>query len=119
MQQPERLNAARHPRRQQALPARVPGRQRHPLRPRQRTLRGLRVQRPGVRGRRAVRDARARLRGAVRRAAETPSISLRRDNLKNWRDRTTAHEQVLDIMRDTGNTDLVRSRRSTSSCTTT
>lgn len=43
----------------------------------------------------------------VRRAAETPSISLRRDNLKNWRDRTTAHEQVLDIMRDTGNTDLV------------
>jgi len=36
-----------------------------------------------------------------------PSISLRRDRLRNWHDRLAAHANVLDIMRKTGDPHLV------------
>ncbi|MYS79944.1 glycosyltransferase family 2 protein [Embleya scabrispora] len=43
----------------------------------------------------------------VRRRSAAPSISLRRDQLKNWQDRLKAHTHVLKTMRATGETRLV------------
>ncbi|MEV6118395.1 glycosyltransferase family 2 protein [Streptomyces sp. NPDC052109] len=43
----------------------------------------------------------------VRYGTGQPSISLRRDRIQNWQDRVTAHRQVLEIMRDSGQRDLL------------
>lgn len=43
----------------------------------------------------------------VRYGTGRASISLRRDRIQNWRDRVTAHRHVLEIMRDSGEGDLL------------
>ncbi|WP_031227155.1 glycosyltransferase family 2 protein [Streptomyces roseochromogenus] len=43
----------------------------------------------------------------VRYGTGRASISLRRDRIQNWQDRVTAHQQVLEIMRDSGDRDLL------------
>ncbi|MEU0938634.1 MULTISPECIES: glycosyltransferase family 2 protein [unclassified Embleya] len=43
----------------------------------------------------------------VRRRTSKPSISLRRDRIRNWQDRVRAHADVVEIMRDTGDEHLV------------
>ncbi|WP_369386635.1 glycosyltransferase family 2 protein [Streptomyces sp. CG1] len=43
----------------------------------------------------------------VRYGTGQASISLRRDRIQNWQDRVAAHQQVLDIMRDSGDQDLL------------
>ncbi|MFE8944584.1 glycosyltransferase family 2 protein [Streptomyces sp. NPDC007856] len=43
----------------------------------------------------------------VRYGTGRASISLRRDRIQNWQDRVTAHQQVLEIMRDSGDQDLL------------
>ncbi|MFI6583684.1 glycosyltransferase family 2 protein [Embleya sp. NPDC050493] len=43
----------------------------------------------------------------VRRKAAVQSISLRRDELRNWRDRLAAHSRVTATMRETGTQKLV------------
>ncbi|MGW2649831.1 glycosyltransferase [Streptomyces sp. NPDC001393] len=43
----------------------------------------------------------------VRYGTGQASISLRRDRIQNWQDRVAAHQQVLEIMRDSGERDLL------------
>lgn len=43
----------------------------------------------------------------VRYGTGQASISLRRDRIRNWQDRVTAHQQVLEIMRDSGERELL------------
>ncbi|MCQ4083136.1 glycosyltransferase [Streptomyces sp. RB6PN25] len=43
----------------------------------------------------------------VRYGTGRASISLRRDRITNWQDRVAAHQQVLDIMRDSGAQELL------------
>ncbi|MBV9022437.1 MAG: glycosyltransferase family 2 protein [Streptomycetaceae bacterium] len=43
----------------------------------------------------------------VRYGTAQASISLRRDRITNWQDRVAAHQQVLDIMRDSGEEELL------------
>ncbi|MGW4562405.1 glycosyltransferase family 2 protein [Streptomyces sp. NPDC004561] len=43
----------------------------------------------------------------VRYGAGQASISLRRDRIQNWQDRVAAHQQVLEIMRASGDRDLL------------
>jgi hypothetical protein len=43
----------------------------------------------------------------VRYGTGQASISLRRDRITNWQDRVAAHQQVLDIMRDSGDAELL------------
>ncbi|WBO68739.1 glycosyltransferase family 2 protein [Streptomyces camelliae] len=43
----------------------------------------------------------------VRYGTGRASISLRRDRIQNWQDRVTAHQQVMEIMRDSGDQDLL------------
>lgn len=43
----------------------------------------------------------------VRYGTGQASISLRRDRIQNWQDRVTAHQQVLEIVRDSGDEDLL------------
>ncbi|MYW01602.1 glycosyltransferase [Streptomyces sp. SID3343] len=42
----------------------------------------------------------------VRRGATNPSISLRRDGIRNWLDRVEAHRCVVDILRTAGHEEL-------------
>jgi hypothetical protein len=44
----------------------------------------------------------------VRHNAATPSISLRRDQIANWRDRVRAHQQAVAALRAAGNDSLAR-----------
>ncbi|QHA08095.1 glycosyltransferase [Streptomyces broussonetiae] len=43
----------------------------------------------------------------VRYGTGQASISLRRDRIQNWQDRVNAHQQVLEIMRGSGDQDLL------------
>ncbi|MEU7305963.1 glycosyltransferase family 2 protein [Streptomyces sp. NPDC007189] len=43
----------------------------------------------------------------VRYGTGEASISLRRDRIQNWQDRVSAHQQVLEIMRESGDQDLL------------